>query len=398
MIAVERAADGTTPAQIEVRLDGRSAGRFEVPVRSSATVEPDPLVVYLHAERGRELAIDLLPTASDERSWIDWRGWAWLPVRHGFIAGSKTSRVFSPPSRKATARRSWCTTIDSPALTAFDSRRASGQTPVTPACGCRCATSRGQANIATCGSPGGNGAVGVFAFSWRMTADLAPTHGQPTRRRSSKCLRAAAAFATTPAPARPAWRGTASLRAAAGRSWQVVTRDLYADFGGFDLTGISLVVPDGEEALFDHIYLARSLDDFQWIDRELAAERAATRLLRMRRFLPSETNDPALARRIVDAFSPGFASGELGASALALDRRAPGAKRGAADRATGRRAAVPPDGRRRRFLGPQDTAVRIARARGGARWPAGGQGQWSGTCQCRGRCLDGQGWMERSGR
>jgi hypothetical protein len=45
--------------------------------------------------------------------------------------------------------------------------------------------------------------------------------------------------------------------------WEVVTRDLYADFGSFSLTGIALTPGPGDYGLFDHIYLARSLEDFK---------------------------------------------------------------------------------------------------------------------------------------
>jgi len=41
----------------------------------------------------------------------------------------------------------------------------------------------------------------------------------------------------------------------------VVTRDLYADFGEFTLTGLGLSAIDGQFALFDHIYLGRTVDD-----------------------------------------------------------------------------------------------------------------------------------------
>ncbi len=47
--------------------------------------------------------------------------------------------------------------------------------------------------------------------------------------------------------------------------WVVVTRDLYADFGEFTLTGIGLSSMDGTYALFDHIYLGRTAHDFELI-------------------------------------------------------------------------------------------------------------------------------------
>ncbi len=45
--------------------------------------------------------------------------------------------------------------------------------------------------------------------------------------------------------------------------WVVVTRDLFADFGPFNLTGIALTPGPGDYGLFDHIYLARNLDDLK---------------------------------------------------------------------------------------------------------------------------------------
>jgi hypothetical protein len=41
----------------------------------------------------------------------------------------------------------------------------------------------------------------------------------------------------------------------------LVTRDLYADFGEFTLTGLALSPIDGQFAVFDHIYLSRTVDD-----------------------------------------------------------------------------------------------------------------------------------------
>ncbi len=45
----------------------------------------------------------------------------------------------------------------------------------------------------------------------------------------------------------------------------VVTRDLFADFGEFTLTGLALSPVDGEYALFDHIYLGTTPEDFELV-------------------------------------------------------------------------------------------------------------------------------------
>lgn len=44
--------------------------------------------------------------------------------------------------------------------------------------------------------------------------------------------------------------------------WVVVVRDLFQASGGGQLNSISLLSPDGDYALFDHIYLARTPEDF----------------------------------------------------------------------------------------------------------------------------------------
>jgi hypothetical protein len=62
----------------------------------------------------------------------------------------------------------------------------------------------------------------------------------------------------------------ASLRVAARlpNRLTVVTRDLYADFGEFTLTGLALSPIDGQFAVFDHIYLGRTVDDLDSVKPE----------------------------------------------------------------------------------------------------------------------------------
>lgn len=49
------------------------------------------------------------------------------------------------------------------------------------------------------------------------------------------------------------------------KDWVHNGRDLYGEFGAFDLTGLGFRCPDGKAAYFDHIYLARTQDDFQFM-------------------------------------------------------------------------------------------------------------------------------------
>jgi hypothetical protein len=48
--------------------------------------------------------------------------------------------------------------------------------------------------------------------------------------------------------------------------FEVVTRDLFQDFGEFTFTGLGFSPVDGQAALFDHLYLARQMEDFELIE------------------------------------------------------------------------------------------------------------------------------------
>ena len=74
------------------------------------------------------------------------------------------------------------------------------------------------------------------------------------------------ASVSTRAKARPISAPPCGYREPSRRNGPTTRRDLYAEFGGFDLSGLSLAAIDGEYALFDHIYLARTLDDLQKIE------------------------------------------------------------------------------------------------------------------------------------
>jgi hypothetical protein len=50
--------------------------------------------------------------------------------------------------------------------------------------------------------------------------------------------------------------------------FEVVTRDLFHDFGEFTLSGLAFSPVDGQAALFDHIYLARTPEEFELIKVE----------------------------------------------------------------------------------------------------------------------------------
>lgn len=54
--------------------------------------------------------------------------------------------------------------------------------------------------------------------------------------------------------------------------FELVTRDLFLDFGEFTFTGLAFSPIDGQSALFDHMYLARSPEEFEMIKVEKGGE------------------------------------------------------------------------------------------------------------------------------
>ena len=45
----------------------------------------------------------------------------------------------------------------------------------------------------------------------------------------------------------------------------LVTRDVFADFGEFTLTGFGFAPLEGEMGLYDHIYLGKTPSDFELV-------------------------------------------------------------------------------------------------------------------------------------
>jgi biopolymer transport protein ExbB len=67
------------------------------------------------------------------------------------------------------------------------------------------------------------------------------------------------------AAAEEAFGAAVRVDAALPGEFVLVTRDLYADFGEFTLTGLSLAPIDGEYAAFDHIYVGKRRVDFDLV-------------------------------------------------------------------------------------------------------------------------------------
>lgn len=87
------------------------------------------------------------------------------------------------------------------------------------------------------------------------------------------------------------------------KDWQVVQRDLFGDFGGFNFTGLGLLTREGPLSI-DGIYLARAQHEFRFVEEDLKGEPSP---------LPGgdanvalKSWEPRALPAIVAAFAPGF--------------------------------------------------------------------------------------------
>ena len=80
----------------------------------------------------------------------------------------------------------------------------------------------------------------------------------------------------------------------------VITRDLFADHGSFDLAGLTFHVPDGDHALFDHIYVSRTVEDLSLRSAIATPEAANYQALRRLAPEPFATGLPATVAVEVD--------------------------------------------------------------------------------------------------
>jgi hypothetical protein len=74
-----------------------------------------------------------------------------------------------------------------------------------------------------------------------------------------------AKFRYSAGPGPQPFGGALSLDNKIPNGFTLVTRDLFADFGEFTLTGLSLAPVDGSDAVFDHVYLGRDAVDFELV-------------------------------------------------------------------------------------------------------------------------------------
>lgn len=276
-LAVDR-PPSSPPSRVQVRIDGRALAEFAVPPRPPQ-VEPAMERVPVEEFRGRTVTVELIMIPEEPGALLNWQAVALLDHPPGLVPLFEDD---APLAERLMGGEGQVTRIDHEPHTGRFALR------VTPP------------GAADARLPGWDFAIrehprlGEFRylrFAWRkqggkqIVLGLAnggefgaevwkrrPFVGRPAddpRRRPRQQVpadergyrhgyRYDAGSGTPPA-------SVMRLDNKPPEKWTVLSRDLFADFGNFTLTGLSLGCPDGEAAEFDHLWLARTQDDLKAI-------------------------------------------------------------------------------------------------------------------------------------
>ena len=104
------------------------------------------------------------------------------------------------------------------------------------------------------------------------------------------------------------------IKDAPNENWEVVTRDLFADFGDVNLSGMRLTCADGESAWFDHLYFARRQEDFESVDpgRQKRTDPLQTASDEVKRDLLDWTYEPTRFTELISQTAPRWSSSKIG--------------------------------------------------------------------------------------
>ncbi|MBI3860831.1 MAG: NPCBM/NEW2 domain-containing protein [Planctomycetia bacterium] len=259
-LAVSRLEKDVTPSRIQVRLAGRAAAEFDVPVHNAA-IDPDPLLVPVDRYRGQTIDVELVQFALAPQSRIEWRGMTLTdrdPVAFELFEDDLAL----------------VKNLTDGAGTAFLDAREKylGSASLRVANDDRGNPALAGWNIPIRGEPN-PGEYRFLRFVWKkrggkqLGLHLArggafPPAEEPSPRESLRYH-----FARSK---EKDYGASVQLRDQPPDQWELVTRDLWTDFGPFDLTGLRFVCGDGESAWFDHIYLARAPHDLDRVTARLA--------------------------------------------------------------------------------------------------------------------------------
>jgi hypothetical protein len=275
---VSRFGDGSPKAAVELKLDGHSAGSFDVPPRLGP-IDPEPIVVRLSAGAARSVAVEVAVTPSDPKALLEWRGLAVTKERPGIralYADDAAALLADSPSGVTTTseqpfagtqslqlsagRATWpqlegvdLPVVELPKLGQFRFVVFAWKTAASPG------MTLWLANEGRLGPELREGLAGLRPASSRQ------------RRMEDKGLRHGYAYDIGRHPTKDG--APLRLDNKPPTEWRLESRDLIHDFGPMIVTGFGLECVDSGTAWFDALYLCRTPQDVERVKKELGTKK-----------------------------------------------------------------------------------------------------------------------------
>lgn len=291
-LQLSRFTEKTTPTRVQVRINGVTVKVADVPERNHPS-DPDAIAAPVDRFVGQTVNCEVILLPRDQQSWLEFRGMALSPNRPGIWP------VFEDEPELATALRGDEQRAQTVPPTAQSSAELTTETPYTG----RAALKTGLGVVENARLPGLGlrireaprlGEYRFITFAWKHSgpggqlvrlkvahegrfgeqiAKLWQRDPQPqpglspfAAKLEERGLQHGFAYEAGTIPAQP--RTALRLNGESPTNWTPHQRDLFADFGPSLLTGLSFE-SQGAGALWDHLYLARTWQDWEWAKQHL---------------------------------------------------------------------------------------------------------------------------------
>ena len=287
-VCVSKPAASSDPTTVVVRIDGQGMVETEVPVQSSRQ-DPDPILVPVSEFQGSKPTIQIVLLATGENSFVNWQGTFLCERPPGIVPlfdetddiiqhlqdgeGEISLSTIEPKHGNYCLKLAAGDRSDAeipgfkfpihehPRLGEFRYLRFSWKKKSGSQIGLQ------LAHDGTIGLPeNAFGRGQPRAFTEGIARAALQRQRQSPRRPVSGASRGAQFGyqydAGSGDPSQPVLRLDRKLPV----DWRLMGRDLFGEFGSFTLTGLGFRNSDDEPAWFDEIYLARTQNDFNWID------------------------------------------------------------------------------------------------------------------------------------
>jgi hypothetical protein len=280
-VVASRFAENTSPTSLQIRVDGRVLGEFDVPIRQTTT-DPEPMLIPVANFQGKSIAVEVIAYPKDDKSWIDWRGIYLGHDRPGLLTiyedDERMAEVLNPgngqlaqdPEKPYSGTHSLkisSSSANNPRIRGLDTwiceQPQLGQYRYVLFAWKKPTGSRIQLQFANRGQFSDGGlAFGRDTQTVLANHQFRRTQGIDERgQKFGYCYEQGVVTAQAPFPL---W-----LSGDLPKEWKVIQRDLFADFGLFNITGLSLNSIEGDPAWLDHFYLARTSVDLEYASRLL---------------------------------------------------------------------------------------------------------------------------------